>query len=667
MSYLEAIDSDVLTYTTSSIDALKEARFRPRSQATWALLAEWNLCSRCRKLLFKLEPNGYIEEFPKDIRERGGKGCPFCSVLCEAAVWAGIWSDVQPGDESEETVELELVSRSSIEMISMADVKPELGCVISLEDEPIPQPIDETSQANLSGENVSFIRNQLNNCLFNPAHDCEPLALDDEAQWPARVLQIRNQSVILLDFDTDVMPGQFAALSYCWGSASELQSNPPYKATASTIQALRSGIDTSELPVTIQQALWVCRELKIGYIWIDLLCIIQDSIHDWEVEATKMATVYSMSKVTIIAASSTSCHSGFLNIERRHDRLRTSLDLPFQLTVSSICTSGFHKHKSVGHPHDPLDTRGWTFQEEVLSSRYIKFTKDDIQWKSNAGSACQCGRQPSKAYHGLWQVSSPTSLDERSWESLVEEFSHRLFTKDTDKLVSLSSLARKMAPRFPALDGQTPYVAGLWRRTLVQQLKWYAAGELGRYSDRYVAPSFSWASLSFYRRGVEFSLPLAHILCEAVDASTTPVYQGNQFGAVSRGTITLYGRHIYYTIRFQEGKSKMFIRQEMTPALEVKHIILDCPLREHLIDDGRVTLQRSTSSAQQEDGEFSVSVFILGQSGQRPFGSLYCLILGYGENGEHQRLGQVLLGYADRETKFSAEHFKPLRKEVVLV
>ncbi|KAI8664953.1 HET domain-containing protein [Fusarium sp. Ph1] len=380
-----------------------------------------------------------------------------------------------------------------------------------------------------------------------------------------------------------------------------------------------------------------------------------------------MATVYSMSKVTIIAASSTSCHSGFLDVERHHGRLRASLGLPFQLTVSSVCTSGFHKHKSVGHPHDPLDTRAWTFQEEVLSSRYIKFTKDDIQWKCNAGSACICDQQPSQAYRGLWQVSSPTSLDERSWESLVEEFSHRLFTKDTDKLVSLSSLARKMASRFPTLDGQTPYVAGLWRRTLVQQLKWYTAGELGRHSDRYVAPSFSWASLSFYRRGVEFSLPLTHVLFEAVDASTTPVYQGNQFGAVSRRIITLYGPHIYYTMRFQERKPKMFIRQEITPALEMKHIILDCPLRERLVDDGRVTLQRSTDPTQQEDGEFSVSVFILGQSGQRPFGSLYCLILGYGVIGEHQRLGQVLLGCADRESKFSAEHFKPLGKEVVLV
>lgn len=99
MSYLEAIDSDVLIYITSSIDALNKRRFPPRSQATWALLTEWNLCSRCRKLLFKLEPGGYMEEFPDDIRERKDKGCRFCGVLCEAAVWAGIWSDVQSGDE----------------------------------------------------------------------------------------------------------------------------------------------------------------------------------------------------------------------------------------------------------------------------------------------------------------------------------------------------------------------------------------------------------------------------------------------------------------------------------------------------------------------------------------------------------------------------------------
>lgn len=40
-----------------------------------------------------------MEEFPDDIRERKDKGCRFCGVLCEAAVWAGIWSDVQSGDE----------------------------------------------------------------------------------------------------------------------------------------------------------------------------------------------------------------------------------------------------------------------------------------------------------------------------------------------------------------------------------------------------------------------------------------------------------------------------------------------------------------------------------------------------------------------------------------
>lgn len=463
------------------------------------------------------------------------------------------------------------------------------------------------------------------------------------------------------------MPGQYAALSYCWGSASELASNPPYKATTSTIQALRSGIDTSKLPLTIQQALWVCKKLEIEYIWVDSLCVIQDSLQDWEVEATKMATVYSMSKVTIIAATSTSCHSGFLGIKRSQDQLRASLGSPFQLTVTPVCISGFHKYNFVHHPHDPLDARGWTLQEEVLSSRYLKFTKDDIQWKCNAGSTCLCGQQPSKAYRSIWQLSNPTNVNSRPWEDLVQEFSHRLFTKDTDKFISLSSLARKMAPTFPALEGQTPYIAGLWRSSLINHLNWHARGELGRIPDSYIAPTFSWASLGFDKQGVGFPPVLKHGLCQALDASTTPVYEGNEFGAVSEGVISLYGPHIHCTIQFQESKPEMTMRQEMTPELEVRRIILDCPLRKDLLDDGSITLQRSTGSTQQETGEFSVSVLILGQAGKWNFNYFHGLILGYVGNGKYQRLGKVVLGYPGREGKFSAEDFTSLRREVVIV
>ncbi|KAH7268022.1 hypothetical protein B0J15DRAFT_533646 [Fusarium solani] len=637
MSDLKDTGSDVPISTASSIDDSKEARFPPQSRATWALLADWNLCSKCHALLFKMKPGGFIKDLPRYIRTRRDEGCRFCGVLCEAAVWAGLWSDVRPGDKGYD------------------DVSPFVAFAYATPVRRFPRLIfGEITHANpLSAEHVSFVRNQLNNCLSNPAHDCEPLMIANKARWPARVLRICDRSVNLVDFNTDVMSGQFAALSYCWGSASELESNPPYKATASTIQALRSGIDRSDLPATIQQALWVLRKLEIAYIWIDSLCIIQDSTQDWE--------------VTIIAASSTSCRSGFLDIDRLYDQLQASLGSAFQLTVSSVCSSGFHEDNYVHHPHDPLDTRGWTLQEDVLSSRYIKFTKDDIQWKCNAGFACICGQQPIKSYSSIWQISSPTNPNSRPWEDLVEEFSHRLFTKDTDKLVSLSSLARKMASRFPALDVQTSYLAGLWRSSLINHLNWHAADELGRVSDSYVAPTFSWASLSFYRRGVGFSPLLKHVLCQVLDASTTPVYQGNQFGAVSQGTISLYGPHLYYTIEFQESKPKMTIRQEMTPELEVRHITLDCPLREHNLDDGDITLQRSKGPIQKETGDFSVSVLILGQSGPWPFAVFHCLILGYGDNGKHQRLGKAVLGYADRKAKFSADDFKSFTREVVLL
>lgn len=98
------------------------------------------------------------------------------------------------------------------------------------------------------------------------------------------------------------MPALYAALSYCWGDKLELQEHPPYTSTNSTLPHLRLGLPTRSLPLTLQQSIQLCRWLNISYIWIDSLCIIQDSRSDWEKEAVKMGAVYSRSNVTIIAA-----------------------------------------------------------------------------------------------------------------------------------------------------------------------------------------------------------------------------------------------------------------------------------------------------------------------------------------------------------------------------
>ena len=80
----------------------------------------------------------------------------------------------------------------------------------------------------------------------------------------------------------------YAALSHCWGSVQPLTLN------TSTAQQLYSGISIETFPRTFQNALWVTHKLNFPYLWIDSLCIIQDSNDDWVRGSARMCDVYFM-------------------------------------------------------------------------------------------------------------------------------------------------------------------------------------------------------------------------------------------------------------------------------------------------------------------------------------------------------------------------------------
>lgn len=262
-------------------------------------------------------------------------------------------------------------------------------------------------------------------------------------------------TLFLVDFQTD-MACQYAALSYCWGNPEELSHYPPLTATVATVQALRDGIQLNQLPRTIDEAVRVCIHLEIEYIWVDALCIIQDDGLDWEKESRKMATVFSEAKVTIIAASSRSCHSGFLDM----DMGGIVLDTPPLTSGSSTrmvgrlaSNRGFHMDmvsSADSHVQDPIDNRGWTLQEQVLSTRYIRFTQDDVQWRCRSKTACLCSQTQ---YRSL-----DVGRGRKQWADLPGNFNHRQFTVASDKLRALSGLA-KASQR--ALIGDV-YLAGMW-------------------------------------------------------------------------------------------------------------------------------------------------------------------------------------------------------------
>jgi hypothetical protein len=116
----------------------------------------------------------------------------------------------------------------------------------------------------------------------------------------------------------------YAALSYVWGGPQAfctLQSN---------VASHSSQISLSTLPQTIQDAVFCAHKLGLKYLWVDSLCIIQDSTDDWEREIANMAQIYKNAFVTISAAKAKGCHEGFLKTEGRatiHDLRKQSFKI----------------------------------------------------------------------------------------------------------------------------------------------------------------------------------------------------------------------------------------------------------------------------------------------------------------------------------------------------
>lgn len=141
------------------------------------------------------------------------------------------------------------------------------------------------------------------------------------AKLPTRVLDIEFDSQRVKLVDTSDQRGAYITLSHRWGGSGVI------KTEKSTLAAWQSGISLQALPQTFLDAVLVAKRLKIRYLWVDSLCIIQDSDIDWERESSKMAEIYSNSYLTIAASSSPDSNGGlFSTWDRRSGILQVSPD-----------------------------------------------------------------------------------------------------------------------------------------------------------------------------------------------------------------------------------------------------------------------------------------------------------------------------------------------------
>ncbi|KAK0617632.1 hypothetical protein B0T14DRAFT_397274, partial [Immersiella caudata] len=66
--------------------------------------------------------------------------------------------------------------------------------------------------------------------------------------------------------------GPYLALSYCWGD----KDKPPLRALSTNIAEYRQAL-CFDLPQTSRDAVRIPRSMRVRHLWIDSLCVLQDS------------------------------------------------------------------------------------------------------------------------------------------------------------------------------------------------------------------------------------------------------------------------------------------------------------------------------------------------------------------------------------------------------
>jgi hypothetical protein len=240
----------------------------------------------------------------------------------------------------------------------------------------------------------------------------------------------------------------------------------------------------------------------VEYLWIDSLCIIQDSIEDWRAESAKMQDYYRNAYLTVSALEAQNSHCGILHLREDQKEVTLSSDANLYLRPHLRSEDDVFK-KAV------LNTRAWALQERLLSTRVLHYTDDEVFWEclSSSGRESNTRQQtgkidPSSIKNSeggdfkrtlslVKKMGDDTKADAMTtWYRLVTQYSRRALTKPNDKFPAIAGIAAAIQKL-----SQYTYLAGLWKED-IRGLLWTTEFKKAVRSSPYIAPSWSWAASS---------------------------------------------------------------------------------------------------------------------------------------------------------------------------
>jgi hypothetical protein len=286
----------------------------------------------------------------------------------------------------------------------------------------------------LESYDIGFAKRCLARCLNNHYDLCNSRNI--EAIPFFRLINCQSRKVVTAPPDA-----HYATLSYVWGTPASTGLIPSTETN--------HWPDLQDCPKVISDSLEVTLDLDLKYLWVDKYCINQFDNQDKDVQINQMDLIYANAEVTIVAVAGEGPQHGLPGVRGTLRKAQPTIKIEDYHIASTLphCRNSVLRSKWA--------TRGWTYQEGILSRRRLFFTDQQVFWECNGmhcGEAMTAVLDPPEAsentifdHHSeaedVFIIKTPGSDPWDFWH-YVAEFRQRELTYYSDSIKALSGIFR---------------------------------------------------------------------------------------------------------------------------------------------------------------------------------------------------------------------------------
>ncbi len=197
--------------------------------------------------------------------------------------------------------------------------------------------------------------------------------MDQGESYEIKLIDVERRYLVSIPF-SELHQYTYVALSYVWGPKEQ-----PLGLYRGNSEALHRDGGISNASRTVEDAMKVTKELGYQFLWVDVLCVMQDDVSRKAADISHMYQIYTQADLTIVAAGDGTANQGLPGISyeraaQRSAQVKPDLWLYTTMKQPLITQSGIALDC-------PWSTRGWTLQEQVLSLRCLFSLEDQVTWR----------------------------------------------------------------------------------------------------------------------------------------------------------------------------------------------------------------------------------------------------------------------------------------------